>query len=98
MANAHTGEAADRTFLGGTSALFQQSCFHQLRCTSAVYRLEQKPPQANIQTLMEIRQSLFESLTAVSINFSNPSTFPNLQNANQKTHIKLIVVECEEKH
>lgn len=37
----HTGEAADKAFLNGTSALIQRSCSHQPRYASAVYRSEQ---------------------------------------------------------
>lgn len=73
-------EAAEKTFLGGTSSShIQQSCFYQLRCTSVVYWMEQKPPQSK-------RTNFDASQEEVYLNYSHSHKLvsANLQNVNPK--------------
>lgn len=57
----------NQTFLRCTSAFIPQSCLRQLRCTSALYRTEQKSPLAE-RTKLDANRGKFIGITTGSIN------------------------------
>lgn len=67
------GDTVDKIFLGGTSALIWQTCFYQLRCTSAVYWNQQNSPLSKRRNC-DANQRKLIWITALCINFSNDSS------------------------